>query len=501
MIKHSILPFLFASLVSLCTLSLAAQDTLEVTRLGRRGTFRPNWALHRAPKAQDLGPGGIYFTGEKHQLVIFASFEDNPFLGDSATTIALWDKILNTKHLNEPPFVGSIHDYFYDQSYGQFSLTFDLQFVRVGNRSRYKSTELDDENSQYLVQDVINSLKQRDIEWNLYDWNGDGYVNQLLIIYAGQGSKYGGLGPSYDAIWPHQWWLSQHLKDRQQNIYCSPDTVQYLSKNYILDAYCAVQEISPDSTYGTFGTLCHEFTHCFGFPDFYYSGYNKTPHKWELMDYGNYCEEGFRPVGFSSHERWLMGWLTPIELTSATTVTDMPALSDQPVAYLIRNDNYPNEFYLLENRQKKGWDAELPGNGLLVFHIDYDPSVWLSGFGNTDNEQHYMIIPANNKTSRSGCNGWAYPYENNDELTDSSLPPATLWHANLSEKKLMSKPVTNITVNDSLVSFSFMASPTGLVQGEKTTDEWTKIIHNGQLFLRHKGLLYNLQGIKIQGHF
>lgn len=498
MIKQSILPLLFASLASLCTLSLAAQDTPELPQQGRRGTFRPNWTLRRTAHAQDLGPGGNFFVGEKHQLVILASFADNPFLGDSAETMALWDKILNTKNLNEAPFVGSVHDYFYDQSYGQFSLNFDLQFVRVGNCSRYKSNHYDDENSQYLVQDIIDSLRKRDIEWNLYDWNGDSYVNQLLIIFAGQGSKYGGLGPSYDAIWPHQWWLSQHLKDQQQRIYCSPDTVHYMSKDYILDSYCAVQEISVDSTYGTFGTLCHEFTHCFGFPDFYYSGYNKTPHEWELMDYGNYYEGGFRPVGFSAHERWLMGWLTPIELTKATKVTDMPALSDQPTAYLIRNDNFPNEFYLLENRQQKGWDAALPGNGLLVFHIDYDPAVWLSGFGNTFNTQHYMIIPANNKTSRLSCPGWAFPFENNNELTDSSVPPAELWHANTSGEKRMSKPVSDITVNDGLASFTFMAAPTGLVPGEKMTDGWTKIIHNGQLILLHKGNMYNVHGIKIQ---
>jgi M6 family metalloprotease-like protein len=96
------------------------------------------------------------------------------------------------------------------------------------------------------------------------------------------------------------------------------------------------------------------------------------------MDYGNYNGNGYCPAGYSAHERWLMGWLTPTELTSATTVTDMPALNDKPQAYLIRNDGFENEYYLVENRQQKGWDTNIPGKGILIFHIDYDPTLWVS---------------------------------------------------------------------------------------------------------------------------
>jgi len=487
-------------MAGLFTLNAAAQTMPDhMPQQGRRGTFRPGWALRRAAAGgQDLGPGGNYFHGEKHQLVVLASFADNPFLGDETATLAQWDKILNTRNLSEAPFAGSFHDYFYDQSYGQFSLVCDLQFVKVDSCRRYRSTYTDDENSQYLMQDVIDTLKWRNIEWSRYDWNGDGYVNQLLIIFAGQGSKYGGMGPSTDAIWPHQWWLSQHLKDRQQGVYCSPDTVRYQNKDYVLDSYCAVQELSSDSTYGTFGTLCHEFTHCFGFPDFYYSGYNKTPYLWELMDAGNYNEGGFRPVGYSAHERWLMGWLTPTELTTQTTVTGMPALADQPTAYIIRNDGYPDEFYMVENRQKKGWDTSLPGSGLLIFHIDYVQSIWVSGPGNSPNEQHYMIIPASNQTDKYSCAGWAYPYGTNNALTDTSVPAATLWHANTAGTQLMSQPITGIAIQDGLASFSFKSVPTGMetVRQDPITDS-RKLLWNGRILIQRGDKLYTMQGQEV----
>lgn len=497
MTGRTIKPIVIAFMAMVFTLSAAAQAVADNYPMqGRRGTHRTDWVSRRAAKAQDRGPGGNYFKGEKHQLVVLASFANNPFLGDSAATIAQWDKILNTKDLDEEPFFGSVRDYFYDQSYGQFSMICDLQFVRVDSCRRYRSTITDDENSQFLVRDVIASLKQRDIDWDLYDWNGDGYVNQLLIIYAGQGSAYGGMGPSYDAIWPHQWWLSERQKPGQPGVYCDPDTVRYQDKDYILDAYCAVQELARDSTYGSFGTLCHEYTHCFGFPDFYnYNG--RVIGDWDIMDSGNYSKNGFCPTGYSAHERWIMGWLTPIELTTPFRVTEMPALSDQPEAYLIRNAAHPDEFYLLENRQKKGWDASLPGSGLVVFHVDYDPYIWLMGEANGDSQQHYVIIPANNRTSVYSASGWAYPYNTNNALTDSTAPAATLWHANTSGELLMSKPVFDISVENGLASFTFLSVPTDLGSPAAETRA-QKIFRDGQLIILHGDKTYTIHGTEIR---
>lgn len=468
----------------------------EMQLQGRRGTLRPDWSLRRAKSGQDRGPGGNYFMGEKHQLVVMAEFADQAFVGDEAATMTQWNQILNTVHFDQAPFKGSVRDYFYDQSYGQFSVVFDLVYVKTGARVKYRSTEEDDENSQYLVNDVIDTLLKRDIDWSLYDWNGDGYVNQLLIIYAGKGSGYGGFGGGNDAIWPHQWWLSEHLKDRQEGVYCEPRTVDYNGRSYLLDSYCAVQEISAQGTYSVFGTICHEYTHCFGMPDFYNSLMNSTPGYWELMDYGNYNGDGFCPPGYSAHERWLMGWLTPIELYQKTSVSDMPALVDEPVAYMIRNDDYESEYYMVENRQKKGWDAYLPGSGVVIFHIDYDPVLWLKGNVNTSNTQHYMLIKANNKASKYYSSGWAYPYEGNNSLTDESTPSAVLWHAQTDGSKLMSKPLTQINVTDGLASFEFMET-TGI--GEVHSEGAPrKVLRNGTVYIVRGERLYTLQGIEIK---
>ena len=486
--------YLTTVLLLMVTMTTAAEDGV---RYGcRRGHFSPNAVQRRAPE-QSVGRS---YLGPCRQLTILASFADQQFKGDEAATLAQWEKIFNQKDFQEAPFIGSLHDYFYAQSYGQFDLTFDLLYIQLsGKRERYKSTYEDDENSQYLVDDIVDVLLTKDIDYSPYDWDGDGQIDQLLIIFAGKGSSYGGFGGGYDAIWPHQWWLSQHynLETDNKYDYRSYRTVSSGDKDYIVDCYCALQELASDGTYGSFGTICHEFSHCLGLPDFYY-GNKKFVDMYDVMDCGNYNGDGFHPCNYSAHERMLMGWLTPTELTEQTSITNMPALADQGEAYMVRNNAVANEYYIIENRQQSGWDQDLPGSGLLVFHINYDKDIWegSTDYANTSEKQRYYLFHANNSST---VKGWPYPYITKDEegtetvvnceLTNTSTPAAVLLNANADGEMLMSKPITKMSVDaNGLASFTFMDSEvTGLGDATRLKNH-EEIINNN---------FYDLQGRRL----
>lgn len=443
-------------------LTATADDSIRIRSCRPINGVQKTVHLRSARRTSDVNP----YIGERRQLVILVAFADRSFKDDETTTMELWDNIFNTVNFSEEPYKGSVHDYFFAQSYSQLNLTFDLQYVQLSeNCEKYRSWDTsygdaddDDENSQYLVQDIMEVLKARDINWSLYDWNGDGYVNQLLIVYAGKGMNDGG---GKNSIWPHQWWLSEHLKDRQLDVYCNPVKVSYKDKDYLADCYCAVEEIGVTSA--SFGTICHEYSHCFGLPDFYYGSTNYVG-SWDLMDYGNYNGDGYCPAGYSAHERMLMGWLDMTELSEPSVINDLGSLEEQSQAYLIRNDGYANEYYIVENRQQTGWDQYLPGSGIVIFHIDYDEDVWKKGIPNTYNNKRYTIIPANNKTSYSDKNAadWAYPYGENDSLTNLSMPAATLLHKNTDGTTFMNKPIWNMEVTGGIASFTFIDDPTGI---------------------------------------
>lgn len=437
-------------LLLLVTLTAMAQESFH--QGCRRGTPRSVNTHLRRGGSEDRVPGGDFYKGDLHQLVVLAAFEGRGFKGDETATLEQWNMIFNTENLTETPFKGSIHDYFCAQSYNQFRPVFDLVYVQVGEPAKYASTYSDDENSQYLVQDAIEVLKQNsNINWSLYDWNGDGYVNQVLIIYAGHGMND---STGDNLIWPHQWWMSEHMKDPEKDIYCDPIPVTYGDKQYLVDCYCALEELTRNDDYGSFGTICHEYSHCFGFPDFY-NGSSKFVYGWDLMDSGNYNGNGFCPASYSAHERWLMQWLTPVELKEATTITNLPSLASEGKAYFYRNDGCKNEYYFVENRQKEKWDANLPGSGLVIFHIDYDPSIWTSTHepSNSFSKQRYKIFYANN--SKEEFENWAYPYLASDSLTNNSSPAATLNNDNNDGTKLMNKSLRDINVEGGLASFRF----------------------------------------------
>lgn len=392
----------------------------------------------------------VKYEGDKHALVILVNFKDNGFTIPSPKEH--FERKLNEKGYSENNCHGSASQYFSDQSNGVFNLTFDVAGpYTLPNDMKYyggNDSSGDDENPRAMITDACR-LASEDVDYSKYDWFGDGYVDLVFVVYAGYAESQGG---GKETVWPHQWDLGAPVTYNNKKIY----------------TYACASELAGNSgtTPDGIGTFCHEFSHCLGLPDFYNTetGEGSDMDIWSLMDYGLYLGRrgnGECPCNYTAYERLGCGWASPEELTSAKTVTGMKSLDSGNDGYIIYNDAHRDEFYILDNRQKEGWDSYLPGHGLLVTHVDYNKGIWNGNTVNNDpSHQRCTIVQADNLSGDDDENLAGDPYpgtKGNTELTDTSTPAATLFNNNTDGRKYLGKPITEITESeDGLISFKFM---------------------------------------------
>ena len=439
----------------------AAKEQLQKKaqmKRAKRATARKNKLRSRAKKAGT-------FTGNQKCLIILVEYADQSF--EAGHDQALFNNVANAENYSENGYKGSVKDYFKAQSNGTFVLDFDVVGpVKLSqNYSYYGQNDGggDDLRPGAMVVEALDSVKNQ-VNFADYDWDGDGEVEQVYVLYSGKGEADGG---DDDTIWPHEWSLSG-------NDYGDV----YTHNGITIDTYACGSELSGDGVLGGIGTFCHEFSHCLGFPDMYdtkYSGFFGMGH-FDLMSGGSYNGDGFQPAEYTAYERMIAGWTIPTELVNDTVITSMEAVNKQGETFIIYNKAYPDEYYLIENRQKTGFDEALPSSGLMITHVDYDEWAWFFNIVNSncdytrystiypeyaDYYDHYKndherctIFHADNSTSDEPRD--LYPYAGNDSLSNKSRPAATLYNSNTDGKKFMNIRITNITKNsDGTMSFNF----------------------------------------------
>ena len=408
--------------------------------------------------SMDWDPQRIY-----HQAVVLITFADLDFKMDDP--VAYYQRLLNEPGYNEGFGQGCMADYFRDQSGGLFNLQFDIYGpFKVSDNAKLGRTNYG-ENAMTEAMKELSATT--DVDFSIYDWDGDGKVDQMIFIVAGfTGNQVSGY------VWPNT----------SYNTFKAPGNMGV--------EMCSIScEMWKDGTSCGIGTICHEFTHCLGLPDIYptISSAFSVVDEWDLMDGGNYTNKGWCPPNFSATEKMLLGWTTPIELTDPVTITGMKPVSEGGETYIIRNSGNDDEFYLLENRRQTKWDYGIPGEGLAIFHVDYDREKWSNNYVNSS-ESHfrYDLFHADGKTykdwdptndgkdmNKYTMDYWmrnrylstsVYPYADsltmNQCLTDESEPNASVFTANADGVKLMSKAITNIRMaDDGTISFDFMKNP------------------------------------------
>ena len=443
--------------------------------------------LDKSIRQKAVSPGTIKqdfpTVGEVHGLVVLVQYQDIKL--SEAATVEAYDRVMNEENYDGDIASGSVRDYFLNQSENKLKLHFDVvgPITLSQNRKYYGSAEeAGKERVDEMMAEAVKLAKEQnpDLDFSSYDLNEDGVVDFVYAIYAGYGGAQGG---PVETVWPQ----SSTLEYKDWNLY----------DGLYLGRYSCSCELrgKTGSTLDGIGTFCHEFSHILGLPDIYDPRYSGCPglNGWDVMDIGSYNNESKTPAGYTAMDKYTLGWLKP-ELLDGPQSVSLEALATSNKAYFLVSEKNPNEYFTFENRQNVGWDAALPGHGLLICHIQYDKGIWRSNTVNTDGFEHVSLVVAdkNKRESEGSSMKDVFPGSSkNTSFTDDS-EPAMLWNSGAK----VGKPITNIKEVDGVITFDFMKD-TGIESFEAITD--FRVYSEGQtIVISNDGLdeinIYSLSG-------
>lgn len=287
--------------------------------------------------------GGYWQKDVYHLGVVCVEYPDvkhNPKVTakDWAESLFSRGAYKNKKSATGQDVFGSLNDYYWEQSYN--SLTVEgkvFDWVEV-SKKRLEYDQGAGANKATFLNEALEKLEARDGKDCLKDLDGVFFIYAGARVQTNRGALY----------WPHRASV-QHNGKRWPYFICPEggDRMENIS------------------------VFCHEFGHMLGLPDLYARPENPGSEGlgvWCCMS--NQLGNG-RPQHFSAWPKEQLGWLKPavIDPTVKQKLILAP-VEDSPkdcLKVLIKPDG--SEYLLLENRRKKGFDQELPAEGLLIWRV------------------------------------------------------------------------------------------------------------------------------------
>lgn len=269
-------------------------------------------------------------------------------------------------------------------------------------------------NAQKMVEDAVASVDPY-VDFSDYDSDADGWVDNVMVIHAGQGAEWTG---STGDIWSHAWGITPQMRD-----------------GVWVSSYSTEPEYWASPGDMTVGVYAHEMGHTLGLPDLYdYDGSSEGVGSWSLMASGSWNSlsgSGDCPARLDAWSSMQLDWLQP-QLATGVAVRDLPAVgsSRSASAWKVFPDGATSgsQYWLVENRRQTGVDAAIPGSGLLVWHVD-------ETVANNDNEARKLV----DVEEAGGVQGMDDPYDyggpedpypgtaNNRTFNDASIPNSRLY--------------------------------------------------------------------------
>jgi len=423
-----------------------------------RSTTRRS-AISAANKAKGIQKA-YPLNGSPKALVILVNFSDKSFV--TATPKTAFTNLLNESGYSANDGTGSAKDYFMASSLGKFAPNFDVvgPYTLPNNMAYYGANDAtydQDVKPEYMIADACTAANNAGLDFAQYDTDNDGILDNVFVYYAGYNEAEGGAATT---IWPHRWSLNDAGYSGNRTF-----------DGKTLNDYACTSELSgaAGSDMCGIGTFCHEFGHVLGMPDYYHTddSNNNTLNEWSIMDYGGYSNNGKTPPLYSAYDRFYLGWLTPQEVNTPTDLTLLPIYqgittpaNTNQQAYLISATAHnlngaapsPTEFFMVEYRKKTGWDLFLPGEGMLIWHIDYLKSEWDANTpnnytGTSQTASSHMRVYLQPLSGSSTTPGSAF--------TTGSYTPTTWSGTNIN------RAITSITKTADNITFKLMGGTQG----------------------------------------
>ncbi|UCH09204.1 MAG: M6 family metalloprotease domain-containing protein, partial [Fidelibacterota bacterium] len=414
--------------------------------------LRPEGISH----ARSLGPAQV-LSGDYKALLILVDFSDK----ESQTESTFFDTLAFYES------AGTLRDYYQDVSYGTLDIVTvhapgALGWVQAPQSYAYYVDAQNGfgtypRNAQRLLEDAVHAVDGT-VDFSQYDNNGDDYVDALFIVHSGSSAAY--TGSDHD-IWSHSWETTSD---------------QIMDDGGIVRKYSMGPEYYASPGDMTVGVYAHEMGHTvFGLPDLYDYGTDGTDSKglgcWSLMAGGSWNGvDGDSPALPDAWCHFQMGYVDPIDKPDNEIGYMVAPVANSPEVCRLWIDE--NEYFLVENRQQLGYDAALPGEGLLIYHVDEavrispyqmryaNDNEWYPGY---EENGHYLVALEQadglwnlERNENSGDSGDPFPGDSgNANFHLLTTPNSESYEGD----KLWEIVISNITPSGDLMIVDWRASP------------------------------------------
>ena len=399
---------------------------------------------------------------EMRVLILLATFTDHQYQTDAS----YYDSLIFGNQM------GNMRHYYHEISYGEFHLIPGQMPSEIGwaDMPQTYAYYVDGQNgfgsypqnAQGLVVDLVN-LVDPDVDFSVYDNDGDSYVDGLMVIHTGPGAELTG---SNNDIWSHAWSIPRQTLD---GVY--------------LEGYSMEPEYWRSSGDMTCGVFCHEFGHQLGLPDLYDTDYSSEGlGDYTLMAGGSWNGTlGSRPAHMDAWCKTQVGFATATVLTQDSTGIEIPVSEFSPAIFRVWRGGVGtgNEYFLIENRSSYGYSVGMHGiTGLFIWHVDdavgSNRHEWYPGHTSSG---HFKVALEQadgdwdlERNMNSGDGGDPFPgYWNNRTFSNSSLPNSMDYSFAPTDVQ-----ITNISDVDSIMTFdlSLAPQPYVLVQNPNGGEIW-----------------------------